>query len=99
MLGLAERGARLRLRTAEGSAGALRGSPTLARPRVDAQDVGVPGGYRVEVVVAGLSFPTAIEFAPDGTVFIAEGGSTWPTWPYMPTRLLRLDPEGRARPS
>jgi glucose/arabinose dehydrogenase len=61
---------------------------------VDPHDVVVPEGYRVEVILAGLSFPTAIEFAPDGTVFVAEGGSTWPTRPYMPARLLSLDPSG-----
>ena len=42
--------------------------------------------------MAGLSFPTTIEFAPDGPVFVAEGGSTWPTRPYMPARLLSLIP-------
>ena len=52
----------------------------------------LPEGYRAEVVMAGLSFPTTIEFAPDGTVFVAEGGSTWPTRPYMPARLLSLIP-------
>lgn len=74
---------------------ALRALPTTARPRVDAADIVVPPGYRAEVVLAGLSFPTAIEFAPDGTVFVAEGGSTWPTRPYMPARLLSLSPTGQ----
>ena len=84
----------MQIRAVKAPDGALRSLPTTARPRVDPADVAVPPGYRVEVVMAGLSFPTAIEFAPDGTVFVAEGGSTWPTRPYMPARLLRLDPRG-----
>jgi hypothetical protein len=33
-------------------------------------------------------------FADDGTLFLLEGGSTWPTRPYMPARILKLDPAG-----
>src|SRR5205807_293950 len=65
-----------------------------ARPRVDPHDGVVPDGYRVEVVVVGLSFPTGMGIAPDGTVFLLEGGSTWPTRPYLPARVLRLTPDG-----
>lgn len=73
---------------------ALRTLPTTARPRVDAGDVAVPDGYAVEAVMAGLSFPCAMCVADDGTVFVAEGGSTWPTRPYMPPRILRMTPDG-----
>ncbi|MGD9673413.1 MAG: sorbosone dehydrogenase family protein [Candidatus Nitrosocosmicus sp.] len=66
--------------------------PTSARPVVDANDVVVPEGYDIEPVIVGLSFPLAITFADDGTIFLAEGGSTWPPRPYMPSRLLKLDP-------
>ena len=65
-----------------------------ARPRVDPRDLVVPDGYRVEVVVVGLSFPTGMAIGPDGTVFLLEGGSTWPTRPYLPARVLRLTPDG-----
>ncbi|HEX8200639.1 MAG TPA: hypothetical protein VF590_09140 [Isosphaeraceae bacterium] len=74
---------------------ALRRLPTSARPIIDAADILAPVGYEVEPVLAGLSFPTAIEVAPDGTLFVCEGGSTWPTRPVMPTRILSLDPSGR----
>ena len=73
---------------------ALDGLPVSARPRIDPGDVVVPDGYEVEVVMAGLSFPTGMGFAPDGTLFVLEGGSTWPTRPYMPARILRLAPDG-----
>ncbi|MCW2640223.1 MAG: hypothetical protein JWP76_2529 [Dactylosporangium sp.] len=72
----------------------LRRLPTPARPRVDPADVVVPDGYDVEVVLVGLSLPTGMGFADDGTLYLLEGGSTWPTRPYLPARILRLDPEG-----
>src|SRR5215213_5151329 len=67
--------------------------PVSARPVVDAADVVVPEGYQVEVVMTGLSFPTDIAFADDGTIFVSEGGSSWPTRPYMPARILMLNTE------
>lgn len=33
-------------------------------------------------------------FGPDGTLYVLEGGSTWPTRPNLPARILRLAPEG-----
>ena len=71
--------------------------PTTARRRVDPADVSVPEGYSVHVVAVGLSFPCGMAVAPDGTVFIAEGGTTWPTRPWMPPRILRLDTSGEVR--
>jgi glucose/arabinose dehydrogenase len=79
----------------KGSAETLRNLPTTARPVVDSSGIEVPDGYVVEPVLAGLSFPMDLTFADDGTLFIAEGGSTWPTRPYMPERILRLRPDGR----
>ncbi len=73
----------------------LRTLPTRVRPVVDPGDVVAPEGYEVEAVVAGLSFPCGMGFADDGTLFILEGGSTWPTRPYLPARILRLDLDGR----
>lgn len=82
------------LSTSRASTEALRALPTPARPIVDASDVVTPEGYTVEPVLVGLSFPCGMGFADDGTLFILEGGSTWPTRPYMPARILRLDPAG-----
>src|SRR3954449_10917648 len=70
----------------------LRKLPTTARPVVDPADIQVPDGYQVEPVLVGLSFPCGMGFADDGSLFLLEGGSTWPTRPYMPARILRLDP-------
>src|SRR3954462_14173180 len=72
----------------------LQKLPTTVRPKIDARDVQVPEGYSVEVVMAGLSFPCGLTVAEDGTIFIAEGGTTWPTRPWLPSRLLRLKTNG-----
>ena len=72
----------------------LRQLPTSARPQVDPRDVVVPDGYQVEAVMTGFSFPTDVAFADDGTIFISEGGSSWPTRPYMPARVIVLHPDG-----
>jgi len=79
---------------AQASAEALCKLPTTARPVVNAQDTKVPDGYTVEAVMAGISLPNDLTFAPDGTLFVLEGGSSWPTRPYMPARIIRQRPSG-----
>ncbi|KAB8127048.1 hypothetical protein F9U64_18720 [Gracilibacillus oryzae] len=68
--------------------------PISARPQLNPDDVWVPDGYQVEVVAAGLSFPTGMGFAEDGSLYILEGGSTWPTRPALPPRILKMDSSG-----
>lgn len=63
----------------------------FTEPRVvDARDVAVPEGYRVEVVAAGLTFPTGVAFDDAGVPHVVESGyaygEVWTT-----PRLLRLD--------
>ncbi len=70
---------------------ALRHLPATARPVIDPADVEAPPGYEVEVV--GLSFPCGMDFADDGSLVLLAGGSTRPTRPYMPARVLRFDPD------
>ena len=85
----------MELGTTRTSREALRRLPTTARPVVEPRDVVAPDGYEVEALVVGLSVPTGMGFAEDGTLFLLEGESTWPTRPYMPARILRLEPSGR----
>ncbi|AHM60701.1 NHL repeat containing protein [Flammeovirgaceae bacterium 311] len=82
------------IKTSITSGEALQRTGVPARPVIDSSDVVVPDGYHVEPVMAGLSFPTDIAFADDGTVFVSEGGSSWPTRPYMPARVIMLRPNG-----
>src|SRR4051794_10771220 len=83
------------LKAVRSSLDTLKKLPVPARPLVDPSDVVVPEGYQVEVVMVGLSFPTDIAFDNSGTVFVSEGGSSWPTRPYMPSRVLALAPDGK----
>src|SRR5690242_17312424 len=80
--------------TTRASPEALRKLPTSIRPIVDATDVLAPEGYRVDPVLVGLNFPCGMDVADDGSVFIIEGGCTWPTRPVLPPRVLRFTPSG-----
>jgi hypothetical protein len=82
------------IRAARASREALSALPTAARRKVDGRDVALPEGYTIEPVLVGLSFPTALDQAEDGTLYVCEGGSTWPTRPYMPARILAIHPSG-----
>ncbi|HEX2256257.1 MAG TPA: PQQ-dependent sugar dehydrogenase [Afifellaceae bacterium] len=46
-------------------------------------------GYRLEKVVGLLNYPSNVEFSPEGDIFIAEAGFTYP-FIYAPTRISRL---------
>ena len=51
-----------------------------------------PQGYRVEALITGLSFPSAISFGPGGEIYLAEGGGVAGSLVAMP-RVLRVDPD------
>ncbi len=82
------------LPTVPASPEALQDLPVPA-PRLDPRDVVVPDRYSVEVVLAGPPMPIGMGIDDDGTVYVCEGGSTWPTQSHLPGRILRLRPDGR----
>lgn len=84
----------MHLNATKGTMEDLKHLPTSVRPTINPEDVWVPEGYEVAVVMAGLSFPTGMTVADDETLFINEGGSTWPTRPSSIPRTLRLDTHG-----
>jgi glucose/arabinose dehydrogenase len=67
------------------------------KPRkVDAKDVAVPIGYRVEVVTTGLTFPTGITFDEAGVPYIVEAGYSYgEVW--EEPRLLRIEQDGSTK--
>jgi glucose/arabinose dehydrogenase len=72
------------------------GQTEFTGPRkVDAADVAVPAGYRVERVAEGLDFPTGVAFDARGRPYVVESGyaygEVWAT-----PRLRRIEPDGRA---
>jgi glucose/arabinose dehydrogenase len=71
------------------------GQATFTPPRqAQAADVAVPAGYRIDVVAAGLTFPSGVTFDGSGRPHVVETGyaygEVWTT-----PRLLRIEPDGR----
>ena len=71
------------------------GQTAFHPPRpIQAADVAVPAGYRIEPVATGLTFPTGVAFDDLGRVYVVESGysygEAWTT-----PRLLRLTPDGQ----
>ena len=54
--------------------------------------ISVPDGYRVEALITGLSFPSAISFGPGGEIYLAEAGGVAGQLVAAP-RVLRIDPD------
>jgi len=59
-----------------------------------------PQGYRVEALITGLTFPTAISFGPGGELYLAESGGYPLSGAAAVTalpRVLRVDPDSAIR--
>jgi glucose/arabinose dehydrogenase len=52
----------------------------------------VAGGYRVEVVMRDLTYPTSVTFDGDGNLYIAEAGFAYGD-PAAPARIWRVSPK------
>lgn len=70
------------------------GQTAFTPPRaVDARDVALPAGYRIEAVATGLTFPTGVAFDDQGTPHVIEAGYAYgEAW--TAPRLLRIDADG-----
>jgi glucose/arabinose dehydrogenase len=62
-------------------------------PPPDASAVEVPAGYRVEIFMQDLNYPTSVEMDDSGNVYIAESGFVYGD-PVAPGRILRISPDG-----
>ena len=74
------------------------GQTSFTPPRnVNAADIALPEGYRIEAVATGLTFPTGITFDDTGGIYVVEAGysygEAWTT-----PRLVRIESEGRTVP-
>lgn len=65
-----------------------------ATPDPDPAANQLPGGFRCEVAVRDLIYPTSIESDPAGNLYIAEGGYAYGD-PFAPARILRVSPQGQ----
>ncbi|MDB5241475.1 MAG: putative glucose/sorbosone dehydrogenase, precursor [Spirosoma sp.] len=66
----------------------------LKVPGPDAAAAGVPPGYRVEVFMKDLVWPTSVDFDPAGNLYIAEAGYAYGD-PFAPAQILRITPAGQ----
>lgn len=60
--------------------------------RVNASDIALPAGYRIEVVATGLTFPTGVTFDERGTPHVVEAGYSYGEV-FTTPRLLRVEGE------
>jgi glucose/arabinose dehydrogenase len=62
-------------------------------PPPDAAAAQVPPGYRVEVVMTDLNYPTSVTFDERGNLYVAEAGYAYGD-PVAPARILRVSQDG-----
>jgi glucose/arabinose dehydrogenase len=63
-------------------------------PPPDASAVEVPEGFRAQVVLSGLTYPTSVEFDDQGAMYVAEAGYSYGD-PGPKPRILRVSKEGK----
>ncbi len=61
--------------------------------QINAADVALPSGYRIEMVAIGLTFPTGMTFDRNGRVYVTEAGYSYGEVWDIP-RLVRIEPDG-----
>lgn len=71
------------------------GKTSFQPPRqVNASDIALPTGYRIEAVAVGLTFPSGVTFDDQGRVYVVETGYSYGEVWAVP-RLLHLESDGR----
>jgi glucose/arabinose dehydrogenase len=63
-------------------------------PPPDAAAAVVPAGYKVEVFMKDLIWPSSIDFDDAGNVYVAEAGYVYGD-PFAPAQILRISPSGQ----
>jgi hypothetical protein len=69
----------------------MRLGPEVPPPAASA--VEVPEGFRVEVVISNLTYPTSVEFDDTGNMFVAEAGYSYGDSSVTP-RILQISRDG-----
>lgn len=68
-----------------------KGMPTVPAP--DESAAWVPEGFKAEVFLKDLIWPSSIEFDGDGNIYIAEAGYVYGD-PFAPARIFRVTKDG-----
>jgi glucose/arabinose dehydrogenase len=88
------RGACEAVQTAVPPVGELEPAPPMPTiPEPDAAAAWTPAGYRAEVVVKDLIYPSSVEFDDGGAMYVAESGFVYGD-PAAPARVLRITQDG-----
>src|SRR4051812_6701406 len=70
------------------------GETSFKPPReINAGDIALPAGYRIESVATGLTFPTSVAFDGQGTLYVIEAGYSYGE-AFTTPRLLRVERNG-----
>jgi len=70
------------------------GETSFSGPRkINAADVALPSGYRIEAVATGLTFPTGVAFDAQGTAHVIEAGYSYGE-KFTTPRLMRVERDG-----
>ncbi len=67
----------------------------VERP-INAADIALPVGYKIEAVAQGLTYPTALTFDETGALYVTEAGYSYGEVWTQP-RLLRIETDGRIK--
>lgn len=62
-------------------------------PAPDKAAAWVPDGYKADIFLKDLIWPSSIEFDDDGNIYVAEAGYVYGD-PFAPARILRITKEG-----
>ncbi|GEO07880.1 PQQ-dependent sugar dehydrogenase [Segetibacter aerophilus] len=66
---------------------------TVQARQVNAADIALPKGYKIEPVTTGLTFPSAVAFDGDGNLYVVEAGYSYGEVFNLP-KLLRINKGG-----
>lgn len=61
--------------------------------QIDAEDVALPEGYKIEVVATGLTYPTGIAFDAESAPYITESGYAYGE-EWTEPKLIKIHPDG-----
>jgi hypothetical protein len=78
------------LQSSDGGGQTAFNPPRVVHPA----DIALPERYRIEPIVAGLTFPTDVDFDAAGRVYVTEAGYSYGKIWTKP-RLLRIGPKGQ----
>lgn len=63
-------------------------------PPADASGAVVPEGYKAEIFMKDVNWPTSVEFDESGNVYVAEAGYVYGD-PFAPARIFKVSPSGQ----